>query len=62
MKYFYLSIKILFCIFLASCSSLDLAEEDTLIIITQDKETVLKKKIEEINQKPIKTIDNNKEN
>lgn len=62
MKYFYLSIKILFCIFLASCSSLDLAEEDTLIIITQDKETVLKKKIEEINQKPIKTIDNNKKN
>jgi ABC-type branched-subunit amino acid transport system substrate-binding protein len=61
-KYFYLSIKILFCIFLASCSSLDLAEEDTLIIITQDKETVLKKKIEEINQKPIKTIDNNKKN
>ena len=62
MKYFYLSIKILFCIFLASCSSLDLAEEDTLIIITQDKETVLKKKIEEINKKPIKTIDNNKKN
>jgi branched-chain amino acid transport system substrate-binding protein len=61
-KYFYLSIKILFCIFLASCSSLDLAEEDTLIIITQDKETVLKKKIEEINKKPIKTIDNNKKN
>ena len=56
MKYFYLSIKILFSICLTSCSSLDLQkEEDMLIIINQDKEKPLK-------QKPIITTDSDKEN
>ena len=63
MKYFYLSIKILFSICLASCSSLDLQkEEDMLIIINQDKEKPLKQKTKEVKQKPIITTDSDKEN
>ena len=57
MKYFYLSIKILFSIGLTSCSSLDLLREDNLIVITEDKETPLKEKIKEVKQKPIKNIE-----
>ncbi|MDB9761652.1 penicillin-binding protein activator [Alphaproteobacteria bacterium] len=63
MKYFYLSIKILFSIGLISCSSLDLVkEEDNLIIINQDKEKPLKQKPKEAKQKPITSIDSDKEN
>ena len=63
MKYFYLSIKILLSIGLISCSSLDLVkEEDNLIIITQDKEKPLKQKPKEAKQKPIISIDSDKEN
>ena len=63
MKYFYLSIKILFSICLTSCSSLDLQkEEDMLIIITQDKEKPLKQKPKEAKQKSITIIDSDKEN
>ena len=63
MKYFYLSIKILFSIGLISCSSSELVkEEDNLIIITQDKEKPLKQKPKEAKQKPITIIDSDKEN
>ena len=63
MKYFYLSIKILFSIGLISCSSSELVkEEDNLIIITQDKEKPLKQKPKEAKQKSITIIDSDKEN
>jgi branched-chain amino acid transport system substrate-binding protein len=62
-KYFYLSIKILFSIGLISCSSSELVkEEDNLIIITQDKEKPLKQKPKEAKQKSITIIDSDKEN